>query len=171
MTLTKSAPLRSCSRAPRLTSSTPSQTLVATPARSWEGERISVGQAEIAMSSGLGKGAPGDEHPRPGNQPLPLGFPESGIRSAGIPDGGKPLIQGFLDHFEGPNHQHGGVVQPLLLHDVGIDRADMDMGIDEAGEQGLISAVDRHGLRRNLAGGTRRSSLIRSPSTTTEPLG
>jgi hypothetical protein len=111
------------------------------------------------VSAGLGEGAPGDEHPRPGNEPLPLSFPESGIRPAGIPYGGKTLIQGFLDDPDRADHQHGRMVQPLLLHDVGIDRAQMDMAIDEPGKQGLIPAIDRLGIRGNSPRSTRQNLL------------
>jgi hypothetical protein len=44
------------------------------------------------------------------------------------------------------------MVQPLLLHDVGIDRTGMDMSIDETREKGLIPAIDGQGFRRDSPG-------------------
>jgi hypothetical protein len=104
------------------------------------------------MPAGLGKGATANEHSRPGNQALTYRLSETGVRPSRIPHRRKPLIQGLPDDSERPDNEHGGMVQPLLFHNVGVDRTGMDMGIDKTREQGLFSAIDGQGFRRDSPG-------------------
>jgi hypothetical protein len=83
------------------------------------------------MAAALAQRVPADEHPRSGDQTAIDRLLHAPVSAARIPDGGKSLVQRLADHRRGRVGQQAGRIVPALLGKVHLNRADMDMGVDQ----------------------------------------
>ena len=104
------------------------------------------------MPAGLRDVLAGDQEPRPGEVPLLEGQAEAVVRAAGVAYGGEALHQALFGAPHRAGRDVARRVMAVLVGDVLGHRADVHVGVGEAGHERGARTVDRRHRARQRAG-------------------
>jgi hypothetical protein len=99
--------------------------------------------ALVGVAARLRQRPPGHEHARAGVEPRRDRLAEAVVGAARVAHGGEALGEALLRAAERLGRDQARRVQAVLLGDVGLDGADVDVGVGEAGHERAALAVDR----------------------------